>query len=79
MRNKSSLSAIGIKKPYIDGDDNVLSVLCSVDIFVFSGEVLGLVGINGSGKTTLLNILSGMREWSSGRILLDGREWIVVT
>jgi branched-chain amino acid transport system ATP-binding protein len=37
-----------------------------------SGGVLGLIGPNGAGKTTLFNILSGITEPTSGRILLDG-------
>ena len=37
-----------------------------------AGGVLGLIGPNGAGKTTLFNILSGVTEPTSGRILLNG-------
>lgn len=34
------------------------------------GEVLGVIGPNGAGKTTLINVISGMLQPSSGRIVL---------
>jgi ABC-2 type transport system ATP-binding protein len=36
------------------------------------GTVLGLLGPNGSGKSTTLSILTGLRQPSSGHVLLDG-------
>lgn len=39
-----------------------------------SGGVLGLIGPNGAGKTTLFNMLSGVIEPISGRIMLDGEQ-----
>jgi branched-chain amino acid transport system ATP-binding protein len=38
------------------------------------GEVLGVVGPNGAGKTSMLNLISGILQPDSGRILLDGQE-----
>jgi len=38
------------------------------------GEVLGLLGENGAGKTTLMNVLYGLNQPTSGRILMDGKE-----
>ena len=34
------------------------------------GEVLGVIGPNGAGKTTLINVICGMLQPSSGRIVL---------
>ena len=34
------------------------------------GEVLGVIGPNGAGKTTLINVMCGMLQPSSGRIVL---------
>ncbi|MEN6535105.1 MAG: ABC transporter ATP-binding protein [Bryobacteraceae bacterium] len=37
------------------------------------GEFLGIVGPNGSGKSTLLQILSGILQPTSGRVVTEGR------
>ena len=48
--------------------------LASVDLVVRRGEFVTLLGPSGSGKTTLLNLIAGMAQPSSGRILIDGRD-----
>lgn len=48
-------------------------VLAGVDLAVFSGEVVALVGENGAGKTTLLKICAGLLRPDSGRVWLRGR------
>lgn len=47
-------------------------VLEDVNLALFNGHVLGLLGPNGSGKTTLLRILAGLAHPSSGRVEIDG-------
>jgi iron complex transport system ATP-binding protein len=44
-----------------------------VDLDVFPGEMLGMLGPNGSGKTTLLKILDGMLLPHEGDILVRGK------
>ncbi|WP_297520240.1 ABC transporter ATP-binding protein [Thermococcus sp.] len=59
-----------IVKVYPDGT----RALKGVDVKVYKGEILGLLGENGAGKTTLMKILFGMLKPTKGKILLNGRE-----
>jgi ribose transport system ATP-binding protein len=43
-----------------------------VDLEVYPGEVVGLVGENGAGKSTLMKIIGGVVEPSSGTMEIDG-------
>jgi simple sugar transport system ATP-binding protein len=44
-----------------------------IDLRVYPGEVLCLLGENGAGKSTLMSILSGLYQPDSGTIAIDGR------
>src|SRR5690606_18583263 len=53
-------------------------VLKDIDLVVFPGEIVCLLGGNASGKTTTLKTILGMVIPSSGDVLLDGEvvsEW----
>ena len=45
----------------------------NVDLDIYRGEILALLGENGSGKTTLMNMLSGIYFPDSGHIEIDGK------
>jgi simple sugar transport system ATP-binding protein len=63
------LAARGISKSY-----GAVHALKNVDLQLYSGEVLGLVGDNGAGKTTLVKCLSGVHKPDDGQIVIDGVE-----
>ena len=44
----------------------------NVDLDIYHGEILSLLGENGSGKTTLMNMLSGVYFPDEGEILVNG-------
>jgi ABC-type branched-subunit amino acid transport system ATPase component len=45
-----------------------------VSLAIEQGARCALIGPNGAGKTTLINLLTGVLQPTSGRILLDGRD-----
>jgi lipopolysaccharide transport system ATP-binding protein len=47
--------------------------LRNINLRVEKGEVFALLGPNGSGKSTLLQIISGILQPTSGRVLCSGR------
>lgn len=49
-----------------------VQALRGVDLDIYPGEVVGLVGDNGAGKSTLVNILSGGLQPNAGTIMVDG-------
>ncbi|WP_433795313.1 ABC transporter ATP-binding protein [Actinoplanes sp. CA-252034] len=50
-----------------------ITALQDINLAVRDGEFLVIVGPSGCGKSTLLDLLGGLTEISSGRILVDGR------
>ena len=44
-----------------------------VDLDVWRGQIVGLIGPNGSGKTTVFNLTSGVYPIDSGDVTFDGR------
>jgi simple sugar transport system ATP-binding protein len=56
----------------IDKSFGAVHALRGVDLMLFPGEVLGLVGDNSAGKSTLMKILTGAYQRDSGDILIAG-------
>lgn len=50
-----------------------LTALRDVDLSVYPGEIVGLVGDNGAGKSTLVKILSGAIRPTAGEFYIDGQ------
>jgi putative ABC transport system ATP-binding protein len=61
----------GLRKRYGEGATAV-DALKHVDMVVWPGEVVGLIGPSGSGKSTLLKCLGAVIEPSAGRMVLGG-------
>ena len=66
-------AARGLTKVYHTGEVDVRA-LDGVDLDLFSGELIVLLGASGSGKSTLLNILGGLDVPSAGTLTYRGRD-----
>jgi len=49
-------------------------VLKGIDMSIFRGEFIGIMGVSGSGKSTMLNILGLLDVPTGGKYFLDGDE-----
>jgi putative ABC transport system ATP-binding protein len=67
------LQAVDLAKTYYMGEVEV-HALRGVDLSLYAGEFLVLLGPSGSGKSTLLNILGGLDVPTRGRVYYHGGE-----
>ncbi|MAU08358.1 MAG: hypothetical protein CL607_00935 [Anaerolineaceae bacterium] len=51
-----------------------VTALLDVDIDVYPGELLSLIGPNGSGKTTMFNCISGLLKIDTGSVRFKGAD-----
>ena len=62
-----------IRKSY-GKDDYRVEVLKGINLQIEKGEFVVMLGPSGSGKSTLLNIIGGIDNADSGKILIEGDE-----
>ena len=51
---------------------NGTTALKKIDLNIYKGEILGIMGMNGAGKTTLIRTLNGLIKPSRGNIYING-------
>lgn len=67
------LQTTALKREYAMGRESVVA-LGGVDISIQKGEFVAIMGPSGSGKSTLLNLLGGLDQPTSGKVILDGHD-----
>lgn len=67
------LAAVALCKTY-QGPDETLEVLRGVDLAIYWGEIVAVIGASGVGKSTLLHLLGGLDRPSAGQVLVGGRD-----
>jgi len=68
-RGQAVLSLRHISKRF-----GAVSALTDIDLDVYAGEVVALVGDNGAGKSTLVKVLAGVHQPSAGTITFAGKQ-----
>jgi putative ABC transport system ATP-binding protein len=53
---------------------HTIHALRGVNMTIYSGEMVGIVGPSGSGKSTLLGIIGGLDTPTKGQVFIDGTE-----
>ncbi|MBP5745462.1 MAG: ABC transporter ATP-binding protein, partial [Lachnospiraceae bacterium] len=74
MENESRKPIIrltDIRKNFFIGTPNELKVLKGINLTVYEGEFVAVVGASGSGKSTLMNIIGALDRPTSGGYILD--------
>ena len=64
----------GLTHTYGIGTPFETTAIENIDLEIFPGEFVGLVGHTGSGKSTLVRHLNGLETPTSGRVLVDGTD-----
>ena len=67
--SKKMIEVQGVTKSFGD-----LLVLKGIDLVIYKGEVVSIVGPSGAGKTTLLQIMGTLDKADSGKVCIDGTD-----
>lgn len=67
------IALTSIRKSYVTGDVET-PVLKGIDLTIFDGEFVAIMGQSGSGKSTLMNLLGCLDTPTSGNFVLNGKE-----
>ncbi|MDR1475194.1 MAG: ABC transporter ATP-binding protein [Holosporales bacterium] len=75
MNNRSVVLELkNIKKAFSQGDSAKIDVIRAVNLSLYRGETVALLGPSGSGKSTLLHIAALLDKCDSGKIIVDGQD-----
>ena len=68
---KPLLELVNVSKSYVSESEEV-NPLRGINLKIYEGQFIAVVGRSGSGKTTLLNIMAGLDKPTIGDILIQG-------
>ena len=69
MNNRASLLSVN----NLTVNYGAIQALKGVNLDVYSGEIVAVIGANGAGKSTLMNAIMGAVPRAGGEVFLDGK------
>jgi putative ABC transport system ATP-binding protein len=73
MENQTVIDAHNLSKVY-NPDTIPVNAVNGVHLYLERGEFTALVGPSGSGKTTLLNMIGGLDQPTTGKVIINGTD-----
>ena len=67
------IEARAVEKSFPQADGHNVQIIAPLDLAIYPGTIVALLGASGSGKSTLLRMLSGLSQPTSGEVLWHGR------
>lgn len=67
------VEVVNIGKSFKKGDRQELLVLDKINLKIYEGEIVAILGKSGSGKSTLLRVMAGLIQASSGAVNYRGQ------
>jgi NitT/TauT family transport system ATP-binding protein len=68
------IQAIGLEKSFLQADGHNVQVIAPLDLSIYPGTIVALLGASGSGKSTLLRMLCGLSQPTSGQVRWHGHD-----
>jgi predicted ABC-type transport system involved in lysophospholipase L1 biosynthesis ATPase subunit len=72
MHKNKVINLFKVSKSFLDNEKKI-DILDEVDLEVYEGEKIAIVGPSGSGKSTILSLIAGLDTPDSGEIMVDGK------
>ncbi len=69
---KKIIELVGVTKWFLEGGRKV-EILEEVDLEIYEGEKIAIVGPSGSGKSTILSLIAGLDKPISGEVIVNGK------
>lgn len=76
MSKRAMIELKDIYKRFYIGTPNELQVLNGINLTIYEGEFVAIVGASGSGKSTLMNIIGALDRPTEGQYHLEGLDMI---
>jgi ABC-type lipoprotein export system ATPase subunit len=72
------IQAVGLKKVYKRGSEEIVA-LWDINLSIFPGEFIVIIGPSGSGKSTLLHLLGGIDRPTQGELSVNGVDLVTTS